>query len=150
MSNRVKNFNQLWCVYAHIIENDLVYIGSGTLQRAYDFMPDKRSENHYKWFSEIVAKNQPFVKIIHTTNLYEEARFIEGRLIAEYKPKFNKNLNKVTFQDLKDAIEKLKNGYSLRKCAREINVAENNLRVLLLSPFREFDVTHIKPLLICN
>jgi hypothetical protein len=143
MTNRVKNFNQLWCVYIHIIENDLVYIGSGTLQRAFDFMPDKRSPDHYKWFCDNVINTNNFVKILYTSNDYEEVRFVEGRLIAEYKPCFNKNLNKITFSDLKQARYKIDTGVSLRQCAKELQVAHNNLRVLLNSQYCNFDLNKL-------
>jgi hypothetical protein len=143
MTNRVKNFNQLWCVYSHSIENDLVYIGSGTLQRSFDFMPDKRSPGHYLWFCENVVKNNNIVKILYTSKDYEEVRFVEGRLIAEYKPCFNKNLNKITFNDLKEAQDKINTGTSLRQCAKKLQVAHNNLRVLLLSPYCNFDLNRL-------
>lgn len=136
MSNRVKNADQPWCVYAHYDGNDLVYIGSGTLQRAFEFNKDKRSPDHYNWFCiKLLHRATDFIKVIEITDDYEEARFIEGRLIAEFKPKFNKTLNKLTFKDLKETLNKMDNGRSLRKCAKDLGIQHNNLRVLLQLPY---------------
>lgn len=139
-TNRVKDADQPWCVYGHYEGNDLVYIGSGTLQRAMDFSKDKRDELHYNWYcTQILSRFTDFVRILEITPDYDEVRFIEGRLIAEYKPRFNKNLNKVTFKDLKETITKMRAGKSLRQCAVDVDIYHNNLRVLLLQPYCEND-----------
>lgn len=135
MNKRVKNTDQTWVVYGHYDNNELVYLGSGQVHRAFQFI--KRDAEHYNWLVENSLKylTVDFIKILFVTDDYEEARFVEGRLIAEHTTRFNKNLNKVTFKDLKQTKQKMDNGQSLRSCASEIGVAHNNLRVLLKLPY---------------
>jgi len=135
MCNRVKNADQPWVVYAHYDESVPVYIGSGQVHRAFQFI--KRSSNHYDWLVEKSLENltADFIKIVFVTRDYDEARFVEGRLIAENNLRFNKSLNKVTFSDLKNTMKAMQNGESLRSCASKIGVAHNNLRVLLKLPY---------------
>jgi hypothetical protein len=131
LNNRVKNADQPWVVYGHYENNELVYLGSGQVHRAFQFI--KRSDNHYSWLVETALKalTVDFIKILFVTDDFNEVRFIEGRLIAEYKPRFNKNQNKLTFKDLKEAKIKISKGKSIRSCAEEIGIVHNNLRVLL-------------------
>jgi len=135
MSKRVKNTDQKWVVYAHYDHEEMVYLGSGQVHRAFQFI--KRDKKHYDWMVEKSLKNLTanFIRLLFVTDDYEEARFVEGRLIAEHSTRFNKSLNKVTFEDLNYAKEKMSNGKSLRSCASEIGVAHNNLRVLLKLPY---------------
>lgn len=139
MSNRVKNADQPWVVYGHYEGNELMYLGSGQVHRAYQFI--KRDTSHYNWLVEKALENRAtdFVKILFVTDDFNEARFVEGRLIAEYNPQFNKNLNKLTFEDLKWSLKEIENGQSLRSCARKIGIAHNNLRVLLALPYCKTD-----------
>jgi hypothetical protein len=131
MSNRVKNTDQTWVVYCHYDNKTPVYIGSGQVHRAFQFI--KRSDKHYSWLVENALKNRTadFIKILFSTNDYEEARFVEGRLIAEYRPEFNKSLNKITFNDLSYVIDSVNQGKSIRSCAKEIGIYHNNLCQLL-------------------
>ena len=128
------NAEQPWVVYAHYEGETPVYIGSGTVERPAEVK--KRSPEHRKWLGEYLVKhkNASFMKILFVTDSFDEARYIEGRLIAEHKSKFNKNLNKATFSDINEAIAKIKSGTSIRQCARDINMVHNNLRVLLNLP----------------
>jgi len=144
MSNRVKNADQTWVVYGHY-ESDgtLVYLGSGQVHRAFQFL--KRSEDHYEWLIASALKNgnNNFVKILYETRDFAEIRFIEGRLIAEYKPEFNRNLNKITFADLRYTLRKMKQGVSIRSCAKDVGVYHNNLCQLLKLPYCDNDYSHI-------
>lgn len=141
MTKRVKNADQPWVVYAHYESDDVVYLGSGQVHRAFQFI--KRSEEHYDWLVDKAVKNLTgnFVSILFVTDDYEEARFIEGRLIAEHKPLFNKTLNKLTFKDLSWSLEQMRQGNSMRSCAREIGIAHNNLNTLLKLPYCSNDYT---------
>jgi len=146
MSNRVKNADQTWIVYGHY-ESDgtLVYLGSGQVHRAFQFI--KRSKEHYAWLVASALKNgnNQFVKILFDSDDFAEVRFIEGRLIAQYNPKFNKNLNKITFADLKYTIKQTQKGESIRGCAKDIGVYHNNLCQLLKLPYCENDYSMIGP-----
>lgn len=135
MNKRVKNADQPWVVYGHYDGNKLVYIGSGQVHRAFQFI--KRDNEHYKWLIKkaIITPAVEFIKILFVTDDYDEARFIEGRLIAETTTRFNKTLNKVTFADISYAKDQMSKGKSLRSCASEIGIAHNNLRVLLNLPY---------------
>lgn len=139
MNKRVKNADQTWVVYGHYDGDKLVYLGSGQVHRAFQFI--KRGSEHYDWLVEkaIITPAVEFIKILFITDDFEEARFIEGRLIAETTTRFNKTLNKVTFADLSYAKKQMGEGKSLRSCASKIGIAHNNLRVLLKLPYCDTD-----------
>lgn len=137
MSNRVKNADQKWVVYVHYDDSEVVYLGSGQVHRAFQFI--KRDEEHYDWMVEKSLSNltADFCQIVFVTKDYDEARFVESRLIAENSPRFNKQNTKLTFQDLKDCRRKIQDGMSLRSCASEVGIAHNNLRLALKQPYVE-------------
>lgn len=156
MSNtRVKDADQPWCVYVHYEGNDPVYIGSGTLHRCMDFAKDKRSEEHYDWFQkQILAKNTSFIKIVFLTHDHEEARYVENRLIPEFKPRYNKTLNKLTFDDILTTQELMARGHSIRSIAPTLDIYHNNLCQLLKLPYVHRDYTVVQESvthpLVCN
>jgi len=131
MCNRVKNTDQTWVVYCHYDDDKVAYIGSGQVHRAFQFI--KRSDTHYKWMVEQSLKNLTanFSQIVFVTSDYDEARYVESRLIAEHNPTFNKTDTKLTFEDIKTANKKIGEGMSLRGCAKELNISHNNLRIAL-------------------
>lgn len=132
MTNRVKNTDQTWVVYGHYDNNDLVYIGSGQVHRAWQFI--KRSKEHYDWLVKQGENNNLNVRVLYKTKVFEDARFLEGRLIAEYNPKFNKNLNKLTLKDVAFVKKSLKQGKSVRWCSKEIGIYHNNICQLMKVP----------------
>lgn len=134
MSNRVKNTDQAWVVYGHFQNDTLVYLGSGQVHRAFQFI--KREESHEAWMIEQALKNLTanFSRILFVTDDYDEARFVESRLIADHAPRYNKQNTKLTFADVKYAKKKMSEGVSLRSCARELGIAHDNLRIALKHP----------------
>jgi hypothetical protein len=141
MTKRVKNADQPWVVYAHYDADGVVYIGSGQVHRAFQFT--KRSEEHYDWFVEHATKNLTgdFIKILFVTEERPEALFVEGRLMAEFKPKFNIHMSKVTRKELAQTILWMSDGKSLRSCASSIGIAHDNLRILLKQKYCNNDYT---------
>jgi hypothetical protein len=139
MSNRVKNADQTWVVYVHYDNDDVVYIGSGQVHRAFQFI--KREENHAEWMVEksLERLTADFCQIVFQTRDYEEARYVESRLIAEHNPKFNRTQSKLTFQDIKFVQDRMKQGESLRSCARSMGMAHDNLRIALAKPHSKTD-----------
>lgn len=72
-----------YCVYAHYVDDVLVYIGSGTLGRALAF--DSRGDNHRKALETGAAR----VDIWFRTDDRDEAYAREASLIALFKPMYN-------------------------------------------------------------
>jgi len=72
-------------VYAHVNEDEIVYIGKGKYSRAWQ--SERRSKDHY----EFMINNLPYlhVEILINNILEEEALSIEKYLIKKYQPKFN-------------------------------------------------------------
>lgn len=76
-------------VYAHIKNNEIVYIGKGKNARAWH---TKRSnENHRKWIQESILNGTwgPAIKIFEAGLDSKEAVKLEKQLIKEHNPKYN-------------------------------------------------------------
>jgi len=73
----------MFYVYAHKIENKIMYVGKGTGNRAYDV--NSRSDLWKKVFKNII----PVIEIIETFNSESESLKLEDKIIIKHKPPCN-------------------------------------------------------------
>lgn len=142
--NRVKDTDQTWVVYCHYEEDQVVYIGSGQVHRAFQFI--KRSEDHCDWMVKqaLRYRTAEFARIVFTSDYYDEVRYLESRLIPTHKPKFNKNIGKLTLDDISYARKHIDSGVSLRRTSVLLGISHNNLRTALLPKYARNNYDHIR------
>lgn len=77
-----------FCVYSHNLYGKIVYIGAGTLKRAFELTG--RGE---RWHRSMTNPDIPWVEyeveILESFETYPEALIREAALIAEHQPSFN-------------------------------------------------------------
>lgn len=81
----VKNIQNLWCVYAHECNDCVIYIGSGTLARAFAVGPQDRTD----WWREVVKNQTVKVGIVALYERREAALAAEKMYIERCKPVAN-------------------------------------------------------------
>lgn len=76
-------------VYAHIKNNEIVYIGKGKNERAWH--TSRSSEDHREWIQESILNGTwgSAIKILKAGLNNKEAVKLEKQLIKEYNPKYN-------------------------------------------------------------
>ena len=85
-------------VYSHLdpVTKEVVYVGSGQFDRAWNVRRNQRREEHVSWLESIYDSGYTLsdVVVIEDNNLSKEDSYIiESELIKTLKPKFNALLN---------------------------------------------------------
>lgn len=78
---------EIYYVYSHIMDDEVVYIGKGKGNRAWS--EQRYIDEHSEWVLNCIHDEINFVKMISTRLTNKDALALEKELIQEMKPKFN-------------------------------------------------------------
>lgn len=124
----------MYYVYSHNdpVTGDLIYIGMGQGDRAWAIKSRGRSEDHRRRLEELSSKGfvaSDWVRILKRGLSQSDAYELEGRLLAEYKPLYNKQYLKcMSEQEKQSAYEQHLSGESYSAIARQLGYDVKTVR----------------------
>jgi hypothetical protein len=100
----IKLYLDRYCVYRHIVDGEVIYVGMGTAARAFQVMEDRQKRND-RWRKATLLVPSLEVQIVGWYGNANDARRVEREEIRRLKPPCNVQLYNLRFLPESETIK---------------------------------------------